>query len=73
MFKFWVVSLQSGVIMDWIAAIAFIAGIITIIVGIALLFNLSIIIQIMDKIFGIFCIAFGIVAITFGYKLIKSA
>jgi uncharacterized membrane protein HdeD (DUF308 family) len=72
MFKFWVVSHQSGVRMDWIAAIAFIAGIVTIIVGIALLFNLSLVIQIMDKIFGVFCIVFGVSAIIFGYKLIKS-
>jgi uncharacterized membrane protein HdeD (DUF308 family) len=73
MFKFWIVPHQSGVRMDWIATIAFIAGIITIIIGIALLFNLSMVIQIMDKIFGAFCIIFGVAAIVFGYKLIKSA
>jgi hypothetical protein len=58
--------------MDWIAAISFIAGILLIIVGIALVFNLPMIMLFFEKIVGIVCVILGLVALVFGWKLIKS-
>jgi len=58
--------------MDWIAFISFIAGIILVIVGIALLFNLPAIMHFFEKIVGLLCVLLGIVALTFGWKLVRS-
>jgi len=58
--------------MDWIAAIAFIAGIILIIIGIAFVLNLPAIMTLIEEIVGVLCILLGIVAIIFGTKLVKS-
>jgi hypothetical protein len=58
--------------MDWIAAISFIAGILLIIVGIALVFNLPMIMLFFEKIVGIVCVVLGLVALVFGWKLVKS-
>lgn len=58
--------------MDWIAAISFIAGILLIIVGIALVFNLPVIMLFFEKIVGIVCVILGLVALFFGWKLVKS-
>jgi hypothetical protein len=58
--------------MDWIAAISFIAGILLIIVGIALVFNLPVIMLFFEKIVGIVCVILGFVALVFGWKLVKS-
>jgi hypothetical protein len=58
--------------MDWIAFISFIVGIILVIIGIAFLFNLSAIMLFFEKIIGFLCLLLGIVAIVFGWKLVKS-
>jgi uncharacterized membrane protein len=58
--------------MDWIAFVAIIAGIILVIVGFALLFDLPAIMIFFDKVVGFLCVLLGIVALTFGWKLIKS-
>ncbi len=58
--------------MDWIALIAFIVGIILVILGIAFLFNLSAIMLFFEKIIGFLCILLGVVALFFGWKLVKS-
>jgi hypothetical protein len=62
----------SVITMDWIAAIAFIAGIILIIIGIAFVLNLPAIMTLIEEIVGVLCILLGIVAIIFGTKLVKS-
>jgi hypothetical protein len=58
--------------MDWIALLSFIAGIILVIVGIALLFNLPVIMAFFEKIVGLLCLLLGIVALFFGWKLVRS-
>ncbi len=58
--------------MDWIAFVLFIAGIILVILGAALLFNLSVIMDFFEKIAGVLCIFLGIVALFFGWKLVRS-
>lgn len=58
--------------MDWIALISFIVGIILVILGIAFLFNLSAIMLFFEKIIGFLCILLGVVALFFGWKLVKS-
>jgi len=58
--------------MDWIALISFIAGIILLIIGIALLFNLPAIMLFFEKIVGLLFVILGIVALVFGWKLVKS-
>lgn len=58
--------------MDWIAFILFIAGIILLILGTALLFNLSIIMAFLEKIAGVLCLFLGVVALFFGWKLVKA-
>lgn len=59
--------------MDWIAAVALIAGIILLIIGVGFLLNLSAIMTLFEEIFGLFCIILGIVALFFGFKLVKTA
>lgn len=58
--------------MDWIAFILFIAGIILVILGAALLFDLPVIMNFFEKIAGVLCIFLGIVALVFGWKLVRS-
>jgi hypothetical protein len=58
--------------MDWIAFISFIAGIILLIIGIALLFNLPAIMLFFEKIVGLLFVLLGIVALVFGWKLVRS-
>lgn len=58
--------------MDWIALLSLIAGIILVIVGIALLFNLPVIMLFFEKIVGFMCVLLGIVALIFGWKLVRS-
>ena len=58
--------------MDWIALLSLIAGIILVIVGIALLFNLPVIMLFFEKIVGFLCVLLGIVALIFGWKLVRS-
>ena len=58
--------------MDWIAVIAIISGIILLIIGIALIFNLSLLMQLVEEILGALCVILGVVALIFGSKLLKS-
>lgn len=58
--------------MDWIALLSLIAGIVLVIIGIALLFNLPVIMLFFEKIVGLMCLLLGIVALVFGWKLVKS-
>jgi hypothetical protein len=58
--------------MDWIALVAFVAGIILLILGISLVFNLPAIMDFFQKIMGFLCLLLGAVSIFFGYKLMKS-
>jgi TRAP-type C4-dicarboxylate transport system permease small subunit len=58
--------------MDWIGVIAFIAGIILILIGVGLALNLPAVMQFVEEILGILCIILGIIAAIFGVKLIKS-
>ena len=58
--------------MDWIAVISFIAGIVLVIIGIALIFNMPVIMMLFEKIVGALCVLLGAVALIFAWKLIKS-
>jgi hypothetical protein len=58
--------------MDWIAVISFIAGIVLVIIGIALIFNMPVIMVLFEKIVGALCVLLGAVALIFAWKLIKS-
>ncbi len=66
------IVISRMITMDWIAFIAFIAGIILVIIGIALLFNLPAIMHFFEKIVGLLCVLLGVVSIVFGWKLFKS-
>jgi hypothetical protein len=57
--------------MDWIAVISFIAGIVLVIIGIALIFNMPVIMVLFEKIVGALCVLLGAVALIFAWKLIK--
>jgi hypothetical protein len=57
--------------MDWIAVISFIAGIVLVIIGIALIINIPVIMVLFEKIVGALCILLGAVALIFAWKLIK--
>lgn len=58
--------------MDWIAVISFIAGIVLVIIGIALIVNMPVIMVLFEKIVGALCVLLGAVALIFAWKLIKS-
>jgi hypothetical protein len=58
--------------MDWIALVSFIAGIILVVLGIALLLDLSAIVQFFTRIVGFLCVLLGVVALAFGWRLVKS-
>jgi len=58
--------------MDWIALVAFIAGIILLILGGSLVLNLPVIIGFFQAIMGFLCILLGVVAVFFGWKLMKT-
>lgn len=58
--------------MDWIALVAFVAGIILLILGGSLVLNLPVIIGFFQAIMGFLCIMLGIVSVFFGWKLIKA-
>ena len=58
--------------MDWIAVISFIAGIVLVIIGIALIINMPVIMVLFEKIVGALCVLLGAVALIFAWKLIKS-
>ncbi|MBP1929187.1 hypothetical protein J2741_001734 [Methanolinea mesophila] len=58
--------------MDWIAVISFIAGIVLVVIGIALILNMSMIMVLFEKIVGALCVLLGAVALIFAWKLIKS-
>lgn len=58
--------------MDWIAVISFIAGIVLVVIGIALILNMSMIMVLFEKIVGALLILLGVVALIFAWKLIKS-
>lgn len=58
--------------MDWIALVAFIAGIILLILGGSLVFNLPVIIGFFQTIMGFLCILLGVVAVFFGWKLTRN-
>jgi hypothetical protein len=59
--------------MDWIAAVALIAGIILLIIGVGFVLNLDQIISLFEEIFGLLCIVLGVLALYFGFKLIRTA
>jgi hypothetical protein len=63
---------RSDSIMDWIAVISFIAGIVLVIIGIALIINMPVIMVLFEKIVGVLCVFLGAVALIFAWKLIKS-
>ena len=58
--------------MDWLAATAFIAGIILLILGGSLVFNLPAVLMFMQEILGVLCLALGVLALFVGVKLIRS-
>jgi hypothetical protein len=47
-------------------------GIILVIIGIAYLFNLAAIMLLFEKIIGFLCILLGVMALFFGWKLVKN-
>lgn len=59
--------------MDWIAAVALIAGIILLIIGAGFVLNLDQVISLFEEIFGLLCIILGVLALYFGFKLIRTA
>jgi hypothetical protein len=60
------------ILMDWLAAIAFIAGIILLIIGISLVFHLSAVMAFLQEILGVLCLILGVIALIFGTKLARS-
>lgn len=58
--------------MDWIGVIAVLAGIILIIIGAGLVFNLPALMQFVEEVIGALCILLGAVALLFGAKLLRS-
>jgi hypothetical protein len=62
----------SVILMDWLAAISYIAGIILLIIGVSLVFHLSAVLSFVQEILGILCLILGVVALVFGTKLARS-
>ncbi len=58
--------------MDWLAATAFIAGIILLILGGSLVLHLPAVLTFMQEILGFLCLALGALALFVGVKLIRS-
>lgn len=58
--------------MDWLAATAFIAGIILLIIGGSLVLHLPAVLMFLQEILGFLCLALGVLALFVGVKLIRS-